>query len=72
MSTIVSVPIASVLVLSCVVSSLLDTRALAPPDPEPQTPTHEKHDTRPVTAVGFASINAGIRTELEKRVLYAL
>jgi hypothetical protein len=27
-----------------------------PPDREPQTP-HEKHDTRPVTAVRFASID---------------
>jgi hypothetical protein len=32
-----------------------------PPDREPQT-THGKHDTRPVTAVGFASINVEIRT----------
>ena len=34
---------------------------MSPPDPEPQT-THEKHDTRPVTAVRFASINVDIRT----------
>jgi hypothetical protein len=41
------------------------------PDPEPQT-TPQEISTGPVTAVGFASINVEIRTELEKRVLYAL
>jgi hypothetical protein len=43
----------------------------APRDPEPQT-APQGIDTGPVTAVGFASINVEIRTELEKRVLYAL
>jgi hypothetical protein len=42
------------------------TRSRAPNDPR------EKHDTRPVTAVGFASIDVEIRTELEKGVLHAL
>jgi hypothetical protein len=42
-----------------------------PPDREPQTGP-KGISTGPVTAVGFASINAEIRTELEKRVLYAL
>ena len=42
-----------------------------PPDPEPQTGP-KGISTGPVTAVGFASINVEIRTELEKRVLYAL
>jgi hypothetical protein len=42
-----------------------------PPDREPQTGPQEI-STGPVTAVRFASINVEIRTELEKRVLYAL
>jgi hypothetical protein len=42
-----------------------------PPDRESQTPTEEL-DTAPVTAVGFASKNVEIRTELENRVLYAM
>jgi hypothetical protein len=42
-----------------------------PPAREPQTSTKEL-DTGPVTAVGFASINVEIRTELEKRALCAL
>jgi hypothetical protein len=43
----------------------------APPGREPQTPPKEI-STAPVISVGFASINVEIRTELEKRVLYAL
>jgi hypothetical protein len=42
----------------------------APRDREPQTQTPTKEiSTAPVTAIGFASINVEIRTELEKRVL---
>jgi hypothetical protein len=42
---------------------------IPPPDREPQTP-HEKHDTRPVTAVGFASITS--KYELSKRNAYSM
>ena len=45
--------------------------AASPPDREPQTGPKEI-STGPVTAVEFASINVEIRTELEKRVFYAL
>jgi hypothetical protein len=47
------------------------TTSASPPDREPQT-GHQEISTAPVTAVGFASINVEIRTELEKRVLCAL
>jgi hypothetical protein len=57
--------------LDVIVKSLLQGPKAAPPDREPQTAPQEI-STAPVTAVGFASINVEIRTELEKRVLYAL
>jgi hypothetical protein len=41
------------------------TRSRAPNEPQGIR-------TGPVTAIGFALINVEIRTELEKRVLYAL